>query len=250
MRTRPPFRLAPGALGMCFAFLASCAEQPATVIGPDVDAGSVVDVGITDLGGAMDRGVVADDRPTAGDVVDAPPPADVPFRCTDDMTCVQRGLGTACDLSSGNCVACLAERDQCPPAQHCDGASRTCVQGCRADEGCGTAVADGGVAGPRRYCDTNSRSCVECREDAHCLRQPSLRATPRRGLHPHAALPDRSDLLRRRLRRQRHEHGPLRRLRHHLHGRERRASLPQRLARRGIVHDPLRRLRPHGAQRL
>jgi hypothetical protein len=168
MRTRPPIRLALGALGMCLALLAACAEQPATVIGPDVDASVASDSGASDLGGAMDLVVPVEDRPQTADVVDAPTPADVPFRCADDMTCVQRGLGTACDTTTGRCVPCLAERDQCPPAQHCDGTSRTCVQGCRADEGCGTVGADGGVSGPRRYCDTNSRTCVECREDSHC----------------------------------------------------------------------------------
>jgi hypothetical protein len=128
--------------------------------------------------GGADTGVTPDVPTIDAPVIDAPadvpavdvPPADVPPpRCTGDNDCAGNELGLrACDTASGRCVACTPTNDRCAPAQHCDGATFRCVDGCRADEGCVTdaGVPDGGAAGER--CDTVAHRCVACVVDAHC----------------------------------------------------------------------------------
>ena len=109
-------------------------------------------------------------------------------RCAMNSDC--RGATPVCNTATGNCVGCLAANDTCPAGQYCDGASNTCVRGCRNDEGCAPGVeVDAGVADagavdaglldgspidagpvvvPGRRCEVTTHACVECVTDAHC----------------------------------------------------------------------------------
>jgi Cys-rich repeat protein len=125
---------------------------PPRSTGP-VDAGET-DASAIDAAVAMDT-AVSPDLPTPPD---APPLPDVvaDAGCGTDNDCP----GMLCDVSTGRCVPCTAQRQNlCPPTQHC--ADNRCVDGCRADDGCASTPTT-----PR--CDATRNTCVQCVEDAQC----------------------------------------------------------------------------------
>ncbi|MEZ4406445.1 MAG: MXAN_6577-like cysteine-rich protein [Polyangiales bacterium] len=131
----------------------------------DTPAMDVVDIDAPDAG---DDVTAPDDLPDASDdVTDADVPVDLgPGGCASDADCATDPAGRVCDRVRARCVECLPSADACPASQHCDEATYTCVAGCRSDEGCASATADGGVA--TRVCDTDAHACVECTVDTQC----------------------------------------------------------------------------------
>ena len=142
------------------------------------DAGA--DVAAVDLGLDLGTPDVAVDAPSIDTpATDAPATdlgvmdvaADVPFRCASNAECAGRTGGPACDVATGQCVACTAASDVCPAGQYCTPATNTCATGCRDDGACaggdGGVLADGGTA-PSTHCDPTAHRCVACLTDAHC----------------------------------------------------------------------------------
>ncbi len=84
----------------------------------------------------------------------------VSTRCTSDESCAASPVGPVCDTVTGQCAQCTPARDNCPPGLVCEGATNTCVTGCRSDSDCGA----GGVT----RCDTATRRCVGCTADSDC----------------------------------------------------------------------------------
>ncbi|MEI8254928.1 MAG: fibrinogen-like YCDxxxxGGGW domain-containing protein [Deltaproteobacteria bacterium] len=112
---------------------------------------------VTDTGNAMDA--AADSGIDTG--IDRPVGP-----CVSNTDCAGQDPGLrACDPVSGRCVACVASSDDCPAAQHCDGAAHACVPGCRNDDGCVTPGADGGRGA---HCDAPTHTCVQCVTSDHC----------------------------------------------------------------------------------
>ncbi len=155
--------------------LAACSGDTAAVVSGNPDAGGVsTDIGMPDVTAdvpAVDAGMDA--------AVDVPPDIapDAPFRCGSNADCTMDPTAPVCDTATGRCIGCGTAPDTCPTAQHCDGASHTCVAGCRADEGCAGDVGDGGVdAAPdgstgapgTTHCEPVSHACVQCLADGHC----------------------------------------------------------------------------------
>jgi alpha-tubulin suppressor-like RCC1 family protein len=118
------------------------------------------------VGGPPDAAADASDAANAViDASDAPDDAG-PTRCTSDANCATAPEGAVCNLVTGLCVRCLPSRDTCASDSYCDPGMLTCVAGCRADEACRTADADGGVSALR--CDERTHTCVQCVTDGHC----------------------------------------------------------------------------------
>jgi hypothetical protein len=86
------------------------------------------------------------------DVVDAPPPPDVPMGCRADNDCAAQAMTPVCDTGTGRCVGCVTSRDTCAVGFYCDPMTLTCAAGCDADGDCAPAgpVPDGGVASATR----------------------------------------------------------------------------------------------------
>lgn len=142
------------AFGLC-----ACDGDPTPI-----DARSdVVDVSLPDLqdtgiDAVADIGVDLPPEAAPPDVFDAQP--EVPSRCTTDADCAGMPGMHACDIPSGRCVGCNTTPDTCPAEQHCDGMSRTCVAGCRSDEGC---------TAPNARCMLSAHRCVGCLTSADCM---------------------------------------------------------------------------------
>jgi hypothetical protein len=86
---------------------------------------------------------------------------EVAARCTSSASCAARTEAPVCDVRTGECVRCTSAEDACPPTDHCDDATHTCVPGCHADEGCR-------AGGATLYCDVTTRACVACLRNEHC----------------------------------------------------------------------------------
>lgn len=67
-------------------------------------------------------------------------------------------VDTASPIDAGDAGGCNPAMDPCPAAQHCDTATKKCVDGCKSDAGC---------TAPSR-CDIVSHTCVACVTDVHC----------------------------------------------------------------------------------
>ncbi len=146
--------------------LAACSGNP-VVGGNSHDAGGDAVNDLADVSDAADvvdvTDVVSVTDVSITDVTDAPIDTGPP-RCTSNGDCP----GRACDVTTGMCVECVVTDDTCPADRHCDGASHTCVVGCRSDDGCRVASSDGGTTGPAQRCDTTRHECVACLVDSHC----------------------------------------------------------------------------------
>jgi len=121
----------------------------------------------TDAGG-KDSSVVTDGstEASAGDTG--------PAACKSNADCASSAGGKVCDTTSGKCVGCTAASDTCPASQHCDEALKSCVEGCKSDDGCATTTADAGTDGgdaggfAKSRCDVAKHTCVECLKDDNC----------------------------------------------------------------------------------
>lgn len=140
-----------------------------SVVGGDagfVDVASLVDTGDSgiDVNAVEDSGVVTDTNDSGSDLG--------PQRCTSDAMCAGDPVGTVCDLTSGQCVACTPTNDVCPRGQYCIATMNVCAHGCGDDTDCtgGGGGDDGGVDGGSSpgVCDTTTHQCVACLQDAHC----------------------------------------------------------------------------------
>ncbi len=175
--------------------LAGCSGGTAAIL-ESVDAGIVgADTLSTDASGSVtltDVGIDAANVPMDGGIdvstdtaMDAPVESamdalvdtsvDVPFRCMTAADCMGSPMGPACDTTTGRCVGCVTTPDSCATSQHCDPASQSCVAGCRTDDGCTGASADGGTpvdasdgGALALVCDTSTHACVQCLTDAQC----------------------------------------------------------------------------------
>jgi hypothetical protein len=101
--------------------------------------------------------------------------SDAPAPCASDADCAGSPLGGVCDVSSGDCVACLPSDDACPLGQYCT-ATNTCTTGCKSSNDC-TPATDGGSeagdaataeGGPELFCNPNTHQCVGCVTDDDC----------------------------------------------------------------------------------
>ncbi|MFO0647193.1 MAG: DUF1565 domain-containing protein [Polyangiales bacterium] len=151
-------------------FVACANGDPPPVEFPDATGGD----------GSADLGADLTDTPATPDAddasIDALPPQDTPDAadvsdvagpCTVDDNCASNPAGRVCDTATGRCVACRVAADTCPAEQHCEPTSSTCVAGCRSDDGCRAAGADGGTS-RNLYCDTSAHTCRECITDTNC----------------------------------------------------------------------------------
>jgi Cys-rich repeat protein len=178
MRQRHGFRDRQGSVwgAMLLLALAGC-DGSAVVGGPTADA--AVDTGTLPATDVPTMDAPAMDTPTsdtpisdasaAETGVDAGPPLDVFSGCVVNDDCRGNEFGyRICNTATNQCVQCTPAFDgNCPPTQHCDGMTNTCVAGCRNDQGCLMAsVGDAGV--PARRCDTAANRCVECLRSADC----------------------------------------------------------------------------------
>jgi hypothetical protein len=93
---------------------------------------------------------------------------DTSTRCTGAADCRTDPMLSVCDVTTGQCVQCVATSDTCPAAQHCNATTQRCEAGCRNDDGC-TAVmgSDAGMAA-RTRCDVVAHRCVDCLTNDHC----------------------------------------------------------------------------------
>jgi hypothetical protein len=75
--------------------------------------------------------------------------------CVDDVDC--DGATPMCKVSTGVCVQCLPEQDNCAFGLYCDDGN-TCVSGCNDDMGCPSG----------QNCDVSTHLCVDCLTDPDC----------------------------------------------------------------------------------
>jgi hypothetical protein len=99
--------------------------------------------------------------------------------CKDNLDCAGRLDTPLCNVTSGQCVACLTS-DRCVKGQYCDTKVGECKAGCRDDSDCTTVKPDAGVdaksdtgdAGDAFVnilkCDPDTHMCRGCKVDGDC----------------------------------------------------------------------------------
>jgi hypothetical protein len=143
----------------------SCASRPSDPLCQDVDAGTIRDVGTSDVG--ADGGPTNDARMPCGGACPGTmhclAATDTCVACLGNGDC--GGTTPTCDTADHTCVGCVIESD-CTGGSHCEATSQTCVA-CLDSTQCTTA------AGAR--CDTSAHTCAACVDSTDCAH---LTATP------------------------------------------------------------------------
>ncbi len=135
-------------LGASLALLGACVLSCSMVLGLDqvqrVDCTVSCPDGSVPFDGQPPDGPSSDaprlDSPTSGDTgirVDAADAGDTgPASCTSDTQC--QPPNPRCDTTTGKCVPCLPQNDNCPPGTVCTmmGGSYVCSQGCNTATDC------------------------------------------------------------------------------------------------------------------
>lgn len=84
-----------------------------------------------------------------------------PPECVTNADCANHPDGSFCRPTTGTCVECLPDDDQCDAGQYCEPVGFTCVVGC-------TDATDCLVGGDMLTCDVPNHACVGCLLDEHC----------------------------------------------------------------------------------
>jgi hypothetical protein len=123
--------------------------DPPTGSGGNVGMGGTNTGGNAGTGGTNTGGAAQGGGGTGGDP-----------GCKTDADCALDPKGKLCDTSTGDCVGCLPQNDQCPQGQYCSPATNQCEVGCTEDADCNPES--------NLLCDTSTHNCVGCVEDANC----------------------------------------------------------------------------------
>lgn len=85
-----------------------------------------------------------------------------PDKCKGDSDCVGDPHGPLCHKTTGACVICLADDDECPSDQYCDEGMNACMPGCKGDIDC--------IDDPNGYllCNLQTHKCAGCLSEDDC----------------------------------------------------------------------------------
>jgi len=79
--------------------------------------------------------------------------------CVSDADCANNPAGSYCEVSTGNCVACVPGTATCGQDKYCDPLSKQCLDGCLNNDNCG---------GINPICDLFPKTCAEFVKDKVC----------------------------------------------------------------------------------